>query len=273
MPRHPSGAEFGWRNGAGKRPEFYPDNLPPTLNIGPGSPTGVTFGYGAKFPAKYQDAFFACDWSYGKLYAVHLTPDGAGYTGKAEEFVTGTPLPLTDVVMNPVDGAMYFAVGGRKTQSGLYRVRYTGADSTEPSKAKVDITPEAAKRRELEAFLKAGSKPDPEFNGFLLTAGAKARANEAVKAAWPHLSSRDRTLRTTARAVLEMQPKEVWREKALAETDPSAQLAALLGLTRATSACPEHEKLNSKKACRPARITPRTRVEQSRRRGKCCAPT
>ena len=23
-----SGAEFGWRNGAGKRPECYPDNLP-----------------------------------------------------------------------------------------------------------------------------------------------------------------------------------------------------------------------------------------------------
>ena len=69
-----SGAEFGWRNGAGKRPEWYPDNLPPVLNIGPGSPTGVTFGYGAKFPAKYQNALFALDWSWGKLYAVHLEP-------------------------------------------------------------------------------------------------------------------------------------------------------------------------------------------------------
>ncbi|MCA9134416.1 MAG: heme-binding protein, partial [Planctomycetales bacterium] len=49
-----SGGEFGWRNGAGKRPAFYPDNLPPVLDIGPGSPTGTTFGYGAKFPARYQ---------------------------------------------------------------------------------------------------------------------------------------------------------------------------------------------------------------------------
>jgi glucose/arabinose dehydrogenase len=37
-----SGAEFGWRRGSSKRPEWYPDNLPPVLNIGPGSPTGVT---------------------------------------------------------------------------------------------------------------------------------------------------------------------------------------------------------------------------------------
>jgi len=59
-----SGAEYGWRNGAGKRPEFYPDNLPPIINIGPGSPTGMTFGYGAKFPAKYQEALFGLDWSW-----------------------------------------------------------------------------------------------------------------------------------------------------------------------------------------------------------------
>ena len=48
-----SGAEYGWRNGAGKRPEWYPDNLPPVFNIGPGSPTGMTFGYGAT-PAEGQ---------------------------------------------------------------------------------------------------------------------------------------------------------------------------------------------------------------------------
>ncbi|MCU0879933.1 MAG: heme-binding protein, partial [Pirellulaceae bacterium] len=48
-----SGAEFGWRNGAGKWPAYYPDSLPAVVDIGPGSPTGVTFGYGAKFPAKY----------------------------------------------------------------------------------------------------------------------------------------------------------------------------------------------------------------------------
>ena len=71
------GSEFGWRGGTGKMYEYHPDNLPPVVNVGPGSPTGVVFGYGAKFPTKYQEALFLCDWSYGKLYACHLTPKGA----------------------------------------------------------------------------------------------------------------------------------------------------------------------------------------------------
>ena len=123
-----SGAEFGWRNGSAKWPDYYFDSLPAVVNIGPGSPTGVCFGYGADFPEKYQQALYLCDWSYGKLFAAHLEPDGATYTGTFEEFVTGTPLPLTDAVINPHDGAMYFAIGGRRVQSGLYRVTYVGGE-------------------------------------------------------------------------------------------------------------------------------------------------
>ena len=52
-----SGAEFGWRNSSGKWPPYYPDSVPPVLEIGPGSPVGVSFGYGAAFPARYQNAF------------------------------------------------------------------------------------------------------------------------------------------------------------------------------------------------------------------------
>ena len=96
------------------------------VNIGPGSPTGIAFGTGARFPAKYQNALFICDWSFGKLYAVHMTPNCATYSGEVETFATATPLPLTDVVVNPKDGALYFTIGGRNTQSGLYRVTYVG---------------------------------------------------------------------------------------------------------------------------------------------------
>ncbi len=125
-----AGSEFGWRNGAGKYPAYYADNLPGICDIGPGSPTGVCFGTGAKFPAKFQKAMFICDWSYGKMYAVHMTPNGSVNKGTAEEFISGTPLPLTDIVVNEKDGAMYFTTGGRKTQSGLYRVTYVGTEST-----------------------------------------------------------------------------------------------------------------------------------------------
>lgn len=224
-----SGAEFGWRNGAGKWPAYYPDSLPEVVNIGPGSPTGVCFGYGAKFPAKYQDAFYICDWSYGKLYAVHLTPDGSAYKGELEEFVTGLPLPLTDVVVNPKDGALYFAIGGRRTQSGLYRVTYTGKESLEPGKADTRGADQRALRRKLEALHK------------------KADAT-AVETAWPHLNHEDRYIRFAARVVLEHQEPKLWQQRALDEKQPQAALTALLGLVRATSTDPFHRKDDSPKA-------------------------
>ena len=67
---------------------------------------------------------FICDWSYGNIHAV-LTPDGSSYGGTYETFATAAPLPVTDIVIHP-DGGLYFTIGGRRTQSGLYRIRYTG---------------------------------------------------------------------------------------------------------------------------------------------------
>src|SRR5688572_22623161 len=196
-----SGAEFGWRNGAGKHPAYYIDTFGAVVNVGPGSPTGVTFGYGAKFPAKYQNAFFICDWSFGKLYAVHLKPEDSTYTGELEEFITGEPLALTDLVVNERDGAMYFAVGGRRTQSALYRVTYTGKESTALARPDNKNRGDREDRRELEAF---HGKQDPK----------------AVKEAWDHLDDDDRAMRFAARIALEWQDPAQWRERALKEKDP-----------------------------------------------------
>jgi putative heme-binding domain-containing protein len=221
-----SGSEFGWRNGAGKWPTHYPDSWPPILDIGPGSPTGMTFGYGAKFPAKYQEALFMCDWSYGKLYAVHLTPDQSAYTAQAEEFLNGSPLPLTDIVANPKDGALYFTTGGRKTKSGLYRVTYVGKEST--ARAPVDNRNEQARalRRGLESF---HGRQDPR----------------AVVVAWPYLNHADRYIRSAARVAIEHQDPGIWRDRALADKDPGSALHALLALVRVSSTDPFHRKSNS----------------------------
>ncbi len=209
-----SGAEFGWRNGGGKWPVYYPDSLPPVVNVGPGSPTGICFGYGSKFPAKYQNALFICDWSYGKLYALHLEPQGASYGGRLEEFVTGTPLPLTDLVINEHDGALYFAIGGRRVQSGLYRVTYQGRESTAPaSVARKDDFETRKLRKQLEN-LHLGDHP------------------RAVDEAWPHLRHTDRFIRYAARIAIEHRPLSEWRDRALAENDPRAALTALLALAR-----------------------------------------
>ena len=46
--------------------------------------SGVLAGRGAKFPAKYQQAIFAADWTFATLYAIHLTPDGTGFRATSE---------------------------------------------------------------------------------------------------------------------------------------------------------------------------------------------
>ncbi len=208
-----SGAEFGWRNGSGKWPPYYPDSLPATIDIGPGSPTGVTFGHGAKFPVKYQNAFFIADWSYGKLYAVHLQPKGSTYTATKEEFIAGQPLPLTDLVVNPKDGALYFAIGGRRVQSALYRVTYRGNESTAAVKPDNTGAKERSLRRSLEIF---HGKQDPR----------------AVAVAWPQLSNRDRFIRSAARVAIEHQPATQWQDRALSERNPEAAIQALVALAR-----------------------------------------
>lgn len=205
-----SGAEFGWRNGSAKWPDYYSDSFGAVTDIGPGSPTGVTFGTRAKFPAKYQKAFFIADWSYGKLYAVHLKPSGSTYTADFEEFIAGQPLPLTDLTVGS-DGALYFAVGGRRVQSGLYRVTYTGDESTAP----VEHSPNKAlaNRHSLEKF-------------------HLTKSPNAVNIAWKHLDNKDRAMRFAARTAIEKQPVDSWAEKAIRESNPVSKTAALLSLAR-----------------------------------------
>jgi hypothetical protein len=67
-----SGGEFGWRDNAATWPEYYEDSLPPVVNIGPASPTGIAFGYGSTFPERYRQALFACDWTFATIHAIHL---------------------------------------------------------------------------------------------------------------------------------------------------------------------------------------------------------
>ena len=210
-----SGGEYGWRNGTGKWPAYYPDSFGAAVDIGPGSPTGICFGTGAKFPAKYQQALFICDWSYGNIFAVHLSPDGSSYTGDYETFATASPLPVTDIVVHP-DGNLYVTIGGRRTQSALYRIRYVGDESTAPAPATPQ--PAAVQARQLRHQLEAFHLKQVEA---------------AVSAALQHVGDDDRGLRFAARVALEHQPVEQWRDRVLKLDDDHARIIGLVGLARA----------------------------------------
>ena len=211
-----SGANYGWWQVGGNQnwPVYYPDTVPTTIDIGRGSPTSVAFGYGSNFPPRYRDALFVLDWAYGRIVAVDVVARGASYTCRAETFLRGRPLNVTDLEIGP-DGAMYFVTGGRKTQSALYRIRYTGEPVTEPEataqeNARAEFSQKArAKRKKLETF---HGRVDADALGVLE----------------PLLDDPDPWIRNAARVALEQQPAESWSGRAL----ETGSLNALLALAR-----------------------------------------
>ena len=212
----PSGSEFGWRSGTGKWPAYYVDSLPGIQDVGPGSPVGVEFGYGTKFPAKFQKALFICDWTFGTMFAVHIEPNGSSYKATKEEFLSRTPLPLTDVVIGR-DGAMYFTVGGRGTQSELYRVTYVGKDSTAPVDVHDNRNSEArALRHKIEAYHTATTANPTQAAEFLL----------------PHLGHADRYIRYAARVALERLPLSHWQDHVLNSSKVDVIVNGCAGLAR-----------------------------------------
>ena len=146
-----NGGEYGWRSGSGCLPSWMPDTLPPVCETDSSSPTGMLHGSGGAFPAPWRNMLFAADWTYGRILAVSLTAQGSTYTGNWQPFVTGRPMPVTDMAWGP-DGTMYVVTGGRGTQSGIYRISATKPASATERVNSADAThaPERTARRALE---------------------------------------------------------------------------------------------------------------------------
>ncbi len=211
-----SGSDYGYRENNEKWSPAYPDNLPAVINVGQGSPTNVMSGTNARFPENYRRGLFTFDWSYGIIYHFDLIPQGSSYAAKAEEFISGSPLPLTDGAIGP-DGAMYFLTGGRRIESDLYRVYYGDNtlknDPLPPANESNEVIEARKTRKQLETFQE---KPD----------------TTAVAIAWPYLKDTDRFIRYAARIAVEHQPVSQWQLKALSEKDPVALTQAMIALAR-----------------------------------------
>lgn len=221
-----SGSEFGWRTGNGKWSPAYPDNLPPVMNIGQGSPTNVIYGMNAKFPEKYRRSIFAFDWSFGIIYAMELETKESSYSGTKEEFLSGLPLPLTDGVIGP-DGAMYFMTGGRRIDSDLYRVYFNGDEEEVPTEnIALEQTESNKIRKELETF-HTGSKEG------------------AIEAAWPYLDNEDRFLQYAARIAIEHQPLSKWQDKVYEEKDAVKKIHAAVALARQGDSGQQEKLINA----------------------------
>jgi len=210
-----SGGDSGWRSGSGKWSLWREEMVVPAADVGPGSPTGVLTGEGARFPADDQRAVYLLDWTFGTVFRARLGERGAMISAQLEPFLTGRGMPLTDGVI-AADGAMYLTTGGRRTRSQLLRVRYVGAESVAPA---TWPAPNAAAQRRFELERAHGAPVDAaELEVLLATLGDE-----------------DRALRFAARVGLEHQELERWAPRLAQLTDATARTLGWLGVLRATS--------------------------------------
>lgn len=206
-----SGSEYGWRTGSGKWPDYYPDNLPAVQNMAQGSPTAVLSGAKLSFPGKYKTGLFVTDWSFGTLYYINLKPEGSSYLADKEEFLSGVPLPLTDMIAG-ADGHLYFATGGRGLDSHLYRLRYTGnAQQSAVTKTNTEAENLRKLRQTIEKYQSSIS-------------------DEAVTLAFDNLDHKDRFIRYASRVALEHQPVEKWMTQFLNASQPDKVIQAGIAL-------------------------------------------
>jgi putative heme-binding domain-containing protein len=132
------GHDNGYREGSDKLRWHYLDVLPPMEELGRGSPTGVQVLNTYNYPKEYWDALLQADWSRGRVLVTPLQKAGATYTGKASNFMYGEPLNVTDMIVGP-DGNLYFALGGRSTGGGIYRVVYKGSNAMQKPAASTPL--------------------------------------------------------------------------------------------------------------------------------------
>lgn len=119
---------------------------------------------------------------------------------------------------------MYFTIGGRRTQSGLYRVTYVGKESTSPPpQATQPPHPAVSMRKELETFHGSSDvvKPALIFQG---------------------LQHKDRHVRYAARIALEHIPVKQWGSGLVAGSQPQMLVGLAIAAARSVESIPEDQR-------------------------------
>lgn len=119
------GSHAGWVTNDWIRPDSFFDMPPVVRSMGRGSPTGVVTYRHTALPSRYHGALMVMDWTYGKVYALPLTPNGSSWSTEPIEIMSAVGqhgFAPTDIEVGPA-GEIYVAVGGRGTRGGVYCIR------------------------------------------------------------------------------------------------------------------------------------------------------
>ncbi len=207
------GGEYGWRSGSGCWPDWYADSLPPACETDSASPTGMLSGHQSAWPEPWKSTLFAADWTYGRILAVTVEGSGSTFTAQWHPWLTGRPMPVTDMAWGP-DGQMYMVTGGRGTQSGLYRISHAAVNDAPANRSDHSLRQEREKLQALQVAL------------------ASTELEQALATMFAALDSPDRWVRFSARAALEHQPVEAWRTRVSALPTARARMEGALALAR-----------------------------------------
>lgn len=160
------GSHAGWFSRSWKRPDYFFDMPAVIGSFGRGSPTGVTCYLHHQFPGHYRGALFVLDWSFGRVIALPLEPDGSGWKSTPHDFMIGKGLfgfAPTDIEVGR-DGELFVSVGGRGTRGSVYVVRWTAQDG-EPGTGRTDLLRCLATPQPLSSWARARWLPLAEKVG------------------------------------------------------------------------------------------------------------
>ena len=233
-----------------RRRRAIPTPCPRSVDIGPGSPTGVSFGYGAKFPAKYQEAL------------LHLR------------------LELRPLVRRPPHARRQRLQGAGR---GVRHRLAAGADRyrRQSEGRRHSISPSAAATRSRRCIASPTSARNPPRRPRATTPAPSARPcgtswkpftarpiRKAVETAWPYLATRTATSASPPASPSSTRIlQRVAGSRALKETNPVAAINALCSPWRGAGRR-RHEAAHA----RP-RSTARLGEAERRQRAICCVFT
>ncbi len=215
-----------------------PDLMPVLLHMGPAAPCGLTRYESTAFGPGYRDNLFACYFNLHKVSRHILTPAGATFTTKDEDFLSSPNLDFhpTDVFADDAGGLIVVDTGGwyklccptsqlhkPDVLGAVYRITRAGAPddralaknrSNLPALDRLDDPSPALRRRAIEELAAPGR--DPGTIPALAAAGARSplwRQN----AVWTLTRIDDPAARAAVRGYL-ADPDETTRQAALHST-------------------------------------------------------
>ena len=220
-----SGADFGYRNGAGKWPTYYFDSLPPGRQHRPGLADGRDLRLRGEVPREVSGRLLHLRLELRQALRPAPQAEGGDLRGRRRGVHHRLP-PAPDRRRRQPDrrGALL-----RHRRTARRRRGSIGS----PTPARATARPPA---RHVEAGRTTPCRRSGRRRGHERRCGPQVLEAfhghadpKAVDTAWPFLSNPDRWLRYAARVAIEFQDPATWRERALTETNPQAALEVAAG--------------------------------------------